>query len=479
MSERVRNLLPGVTRRTVIKSAAVGAALVGTGALGACAAGGTASSDSVSNGGGEKTADNPLGVDKSAPLEVVIFNGGYGDQYGTEHVGLYNAWAGGQVATMTSTVKIASTLQPRFAGGNPPEVIDNSGADAMPTATLVAQNQLADLTPLLDAPTIDDANVKVRDILLPGAVESGSYDGVFRQLGYVFSMWGFWYSGTLFKEKGWQPAKTWDEFLALCDKIKSSGLAPFIHTGVHTQYMSTIAETMATKHGGRDIVLGIDNLKPDGWANDSMLAAAKAIQQLHDEGYILDGAEGMDHTTSQTQWLLGKAAIIPCGSWLENEMKGKVPDGFDMVVQPTPSLTTGDAMPYPAINGGSGEPFIVGEQSKNKLGGLEYLRIMLGKDATSKFAELTGSLAAVKDAGKTLSSPSTALKSVADASAAAGENIFSLNYATWYSTLNDARKREMANLTTGRSTAEEYCAAMQKASDEVAADPKIKKYSRS
>ncbi len=55
----------------------------------------------------------------------MIFNGGYGDQYGKEHIGLYNAWAGGEVAKMTSTVKIASTLQSRFAGGNPPEVIDN------------------------------------------------------------------------------------------------------------------------------------------------------------------------------------------------------------------------------------------------------------------------------------------------------------------------------------------------------------------
>lgn len=77
-----------------------------------------------------------------------------------------------------------------------------------------------------------------------------------------------------------------------------------------------------------------------------------------------------------------------------------------------------------------------------------------------------------------MTDPSTALKSVADSSAAAGQDIFSLNYATWYSTLNDARKREMANLATGRTTADEYCAAMQKASGEVAADPKIKKYTR-
>ena len=335
------------SRRTAIKLAAASAAVFGLGGLSACATGGSGSSTTETSApAGETSADNPLGVDKAAPLDYVIFNGGYGDQYGAEHIKLYNAWAGAEVAKMTSTVKIGSTLQPRFAGGNPPDVIDNSGADQMPTATLAGQKQLADLKPLLEAPTVDDPNVKIADVLLPGAIESGSFDGVFHVMNYVFSMWGFWNSSSLFSEKGWEPAKTWDDFMALSDKIKGTGLAPFIHTGVHTQYMAVVITTMAAQHGGPDILKKVDNLEPDGWTNDSMLAAAKAWEAYAKEGYIFKGSEGIDHTTSQTEWLLGEAAIIPVGSWLENEMKGKVPDGFDMVVTPFPSLTGSDQMPF-------------------------------------------------------------------------------------------------------------------------------------
>lgn len=472
--------VPPLTRRSLIKTAAVGAALAGTGGLSACvASGGTPPPGGApSSAPGEQTADNPLGADKKLPLEVVIFNGGYGDQYGKEHVELYNAWAGGAVAKMSSTVKIASTLQTRFAGGNPPEVIDNAGADLMPTATLVADNQLADLTPLLDAPSVDDPNVKIRDILMPGAIVNGSYDGVMRQLPYVFAGWGFWYSKPLFEEKGWAPVKTWDDFLALCDKIKSTGLAPFVHTGVHTQYMDTILDTLAIKHGGVDILLNMDNLRPDGWDNESVLAAATAVRQLHDEGYIMDGAEGLDHTTSQAQWLQGRAAMIPCGSWLENEMRKQIPSGFDMVMQPVPSLTADDKLPFEALYGGPGENFIIAENAKNKLGGMQYLRLMLSNEAGAKFAELTGSLIATKTASSNLTNPTSALKSVADATKAAGDNIFSLNFAVWYSALSDARKREMANLINGRTTPDQYCAAMQKAADEVASDPKVKKFTR-
>ena len=41
---------------------------------------------------------------------------------------------------------------------------------------------LADLGELLDAPSLDDPATKVRDTLLPGIVDVGSYDGTFLSL---------------------------------------------------------------------------------------------------------------------------------------------------------------------------------------------------------------------------------------------------------------------------------------------------------
>ncbi|MGO1974232.1 MAG: N-acetylglucosamine/diacetylchitobiose ABC transporter substrate-binding protein [Propionibacteriaceae bacterium] len=484
MSEELRDLLPGVSRRTVIRSAAVGAALIGTGALSACATGGGGGGEETegpdAGGTEDKTDDNPFGVDKAKPLEIVIFDGGYGDKYGAAHAKLYNDWAGGEVAEMTSTVKIATTLQPRFSGGNPPEVIDNSGDDSMPTATLVAQKQLADLQPLLDAPSIDDPSKTIGDILLPGTVETGSYNGTMHELGYVFSMWGIWYSSTLFEDKGWEMGKTWDEFVDLSDKIKSDGsMAPFIHTGVHANYMGNILTTQAAKLAGNEVMLNIDNLATDAWTNDAMVKVAEQWEKYGKDGYILSSAEGLDHTTSQTQWLLGKAAMIPCGSWLENEMAGKGPDDFEMVVAPVPSTSAEDAMPYETIWGGSGEPFIIGEKSKNKAGGYEYMRIMLSQEATSAFADLTGNLAAVQGAGDNLKDPSSALQSVADASAAAGDNIVQTRFEVWYAPLKDALKDNVRNLLAGKASADQFCSAMQEASDQVAADDKIEKYERS
>src|SRR5690606_15569902 len=72
------------SRRHFLSLAGLGTGAV---ALGACATGGGGDDGSddgggaVAEGGGEVSDDNPFGVDPSRPVDVVIFNGGYGDQY--------------------------------------------------------------------------------------------------------------------------------------------------------------------------------------------------------------------------------------------------------------------------------------------------------------------------------------------------------------------------------------------------------------
>src|SRR5690625_4514657 len=73
----------GASRRLFLGLAGAG---TGAAALSACAAGGGGGDDEgggsgVSGGDGEVTDDNPFGVAGDAAVDVVIFNGGYGDQY--------------------------------------------------------------------------------------------------------------------------------------------------------------------------------------------------------------------------------------------------------------------------------------------------------------------------------------------------------------------------------------------------------------
>ena len=64
-----------LSRRGVLQAAATGTLAATT--LGACAMGGGGSKSSDEKG--QQSAENPLGVKEDAPLEVVIFNGGFGE----------------------------------------------------------------------------------------------------------------------------------------------------------------------------------------------------------------------------------------------------------------------------------------------------------------------------------------------------------------------------------------------------------------
>ena len=72
---------------------------------------------------------------------------------------------------------MGEVLQPRFVADTPPDVVDNTGAGRLDLATLVSSGKLSDLSELLDAPSLDDPAKKVRDTLMPGVVDEGTFDG--------------------------------------------------------------------------------------------------------------------------------------------------------------------------------------------------------------------------------------------------------------------------------------------------------------
>ncbi|HET8660437.1 MAG TPA: N-acetylglucosamine/diacetylchitobiose ABC transporter substrate-binding protein [Micromonosporaceae bacterium] len=472
--------MPEITRREVLRrAAAVGVlAAPAAGVLSACALGDQDSGGS-SQYEGKKSDTNPLGVKEDAPLEVVIFNGGFGEEYAKAHEAMYKEKYPKAEIKHSATQEIGKTLQPRFVDGTPPDVVNNSGAGQIDFNGLVSQGSLADLAELLDAPSLDVPGKKVRDTLLPGAVEVGSYDGKFLVLNYAYTVYGIWHSTKLFTEKGWQYAKTWDEHIALCRTIKAAGIAPWTYQGQHPRYMSWPVIATAIKHGGVEVALNIDNLEPNAWKSDAMKASADAWHQIVKDGFILAGSSGLDHKQAQTEWSKGKAAFVSCGSWLENEQKAVTPPGFDMAVAPTPSLGSSDKLPFEAIRGTAGEPFIVPARARNVRGGREYLRTMLSVKGAKDFTQKVSSLTVVSGAADGVQLP-FGLSSAVKALAASGSNGFNWVYQLYYRKL----ERNLVDAACGQFFSgaigpAEFLDQCQKGADQIASDASIKKYKRS
>jgi N-acetylglucosamine transport system substrate-binding protein len=467
----------GLDRRQFLQRLAAAGLLAvpGAGLLSSCATGGGGASTAAQ---GAVSGQNPLGVAADAPLDVVIFNGGYGEEYAKFHEQMYQQRYPQAQIKHTATTQIGPEMQPRFVAGNPPDVLDDTGAQKIEYAVLVNDGQVSDLAPLLDAPSYDDPNVKVRDTLLPGVIEQGTFGDKFVALNYVYETYALWYSKPLFDQHGWQVPGTWDEMMALCEQIKAAGISPFAYGGTNAaDYVLDLNLGAAIKQGGLDVVTKIDNLEPGSWNQDTVLAATQGVEEMVRKGYFMPGSEGLKHTEAQTAWVQGKAAFYVSGSWLENEMKGISPDGFTMTMAPVPVLDSGSAMPVEALRTQPAEAFLVPARAKNVNGGMEYLRMMLSKEGAAKFAELTASVPGVKGATDGVQK-TPALASLSAGLDAAGSNVFSWQFRVWYATYSQLLKTEMGNLLAGRTDARGFLSAMQAETDRLAADASVTKYHR-
>lgn len=467
-----------VNRRDLIKrAAAIGLiAVPGVAALSACASGGGEEGKPVKKG--TVTKDNPFGVNKGNALDVVVFKGGFGDEYAKQWESVYAKKWDAEVSHL-GTQEITGKLQPRFNAGNPPDLVDNSGAQSIKLDVLHKQGQLTDLTQLLDAPSVDDPAKKVRDTLIPGTAEKGFFGGRMHALNYVYTVWGLWYSGKLFEDNGWTAPETWDDFLSVMQEAKKKGIGGLAHQGKHPYYMNVVIMDLIAKTGGLDSMKAIDNLDPKAFVgNDAAERAIEAVYQIVDKDLLMPGTNGLDHVESQTKWNEGKALFIPSGSWLENEQLKATPEDFEMTFLPVPVLD-GSAMPFHALRAGAGEPFIVPAKAKNPFGGLEFMRQMLSKEWSTSFAKEVSSLSIVDGAVDDGVQLRPGIKSaIAAVDACPAEERFDYLYTEWYSEMDETIRNATAELMAKRIKPADWLKKAQAAVDKAAKDPASKKNKR-
>ncbi|OON80573.1 N-acetylglucosamine/diacetylchitobiose ABC transporter substrate-binding protein [Streptomyces tsukubensis] len=468
----------GVGRRDLIKrSAALGLIAVPTmGFLASCASGDSGSDDKTEKG--KKSDKNPLAVNDSAGLDFVLFDGGFGTEYGKDAVKLYEKAYPKAKVKFSGVEKIQSELQPRFNGGTPPDLVDNSGAEQMDMGVLVGKKQLADLTPLLDAPSFDDPAKKVRDTLRPGIVEMGQYeDDACYVFNYAYTVYGVWYSQTALDKLEVEYPETWDDMLSVCAKAKKQGIAGWTYAGKYPYYIPFSLFPFIGKIGGREVLDKIDNLEPNAWKDPAVKAGFEAYYELFKKGYILKGTPGLTHIQSQTEWTQGKALFIPNGSWVENEAIKTTPKNFQMKVGAPSSLDKSDKLPFGALWASGGEPFIVPKNAKNPDGGMEQLRIMLSEASSKNFTAKVKSLSAY-NGGTDGMKLSTALQSGVDALAKAGDNVLNPRLQDWYVELNKQKIGigVLGEMMAGRMTPAEAIKKCQSYADATAKDDSVTHY---
>ncbi len=167
-------------------------------------------------------------------------------------------------------------------------------------------------------------------------------DGKIYDLTYGGGTIGIVYNKALFEKAGIQTLpRTTDELALVCSTLLSQNIVPFCHC-VGQGYWSYLVENWYGQYEGMDYYLDTfygEASKDTFLKKDARYEILKAMEKLVPPQNVLNGSISGDHTTMQTKLLMGEAAMMVNGSWLQNEM-ASIGEVDNFLTMKTPVLSS-------------------------------------------------------------------------------------------------------------------------------------------
>ncbi|WP_310604378.1 ABC transporter substrate-binding protein [Anaerosporobacter sp.] len=197
----------------------------------------------------------------------------------------------------------------------------------------------------------------------------------------------FYYNQKMFTDNGWTVPETYDDLLALADKINGAGITPVAMDGGDGWPMAIYLTDLMVKING-DCRQIISNAVASGDFTDP--AFEKATQILADSakaGLFQTGYDSQDYGTAMNLFTNGQAAMFYMGSWessmaLNADIPEEIRSNIRAFTMPTVSGGVGTKTDIAAWYGGG---YGVSESSDNKDEAIKFLNYMYQQDKLSRY----------------------------------------------------------------------------------------------
>jgi ABC-type sugar transport system permease subunit/ABC-type glycerol-3-phosphate transport system substrate-binding protein len=389
-------------------------------------------------------------------LDVPVFDGGYGIAFYADTARRFEALRPGIKVDVYGNPRIQDQLRIRIIDGHLP---DAASAPYILWSALVGAGKMVDLRPYLDGRNWED-DARWRDTFQPGSLDTWRISGGVYGLPFVYSCWCIYYNRGLFERHGWTRPRTWDEFFALCDRIRASGIAPVSLPGTRWLYPDAVFRAAYHSLAGPPGWRGINDLEPGAWADPGVVRSAGVLRRLtRDDAQA--GWEGETAQGAELFFLQGKAAMTVTGSWFFNEMSGKIPGDLDVGVMNFPVFAEGLADPSTIQS--SSDCFFVfntGDRVRERAT-IDFLRFLTSRARAEAFVRSADAPVAVR--GVPQAAYSARMRGVAAMIAGAGDSFGMPQTMMLPPSVRRARVDETGRLMTGLVSPGEFALRMESA----------------
>ena len=299
----------------------------------------------------------------------------------------------GHTMAFVSTRDLNAVLTTRLEAGDPPDVsiLPNPGF----------MHELAENGKLVALDTILDMN-RIRKDYSRAWLDLGRYQGKLYAIFYKASSKGtIWYSPKNFKAKGYSMPKTWEEIMALSEKIASQGETPWVigaESGAATGWPLTdwIEIILLNQFGPEIYDKWVDHEIP--WTDRAIRRAFEALGRIvHSPKFVYGGQAGV----LATNFINGTYVLYttPPGAYMN--YLGGFAQGF--IKKQYPNLRPGEDyafFPFPSIDPGHAGAVTGGADlivlTKDTPGARSFIQYLSSAKAQEIWAKTGGFIASNK-----------------------------------------------------------------------------------
>lgn len=283
---------------------------------------------------------------------------------------------------------LGKLIKPALDGGQQVDIYEGDPAGLI--ATL--KDHVFKFDDLLTQPAVGMAGKSFKDSLLPSLMDwtkslsktAGIAEGYYAIPQQPYAVL-FFYNKAVYDKAGVTSApKTWDEFMAACELIKKSGVAPITFDDAYRDQF--IGGYLSSAMGSDWVDQLVKDKTGEMWKDPIIAQFAKDVVTMKDKGYFSATIAGSKYPAAQQDLVLGKSATYLNGTWLPNEVSATSGPDFKWGSFQFPTIANGNGKGGQQGLSFGAQALLMNKNSKNVPAAFELVKYLAGKKAQEGMA---------------------------------------------------------------------------------------------
>lgn len=299
-----------------------------------------------------------------------------------------------------------------------------------------------------------------------GSLEGFKKDGKLYGLPRNTDVMLFYYNEKMFEDNGWSVPQTYEELLALADKINEAGITPLAMDGGDGWPMAIYLTDLMVKINGDCSKIVSDAIANGDFSNPVFAKATELLADSAKAGLFQTGYDSQDYGTAMNLFTNGQAAMFYMGSWeasmaLNEDIPEEIRNNIRVFTMPTVEGGVGKNTDIAAWNGGG---YAVSADSEVKEEAVKFLNYMYQPDKLSKYGWENGVGMSAQDQSAYMTGNETELQLqildiVNKATSVSGTPVNDCGPSTFKTTIES----EIQSVSNGYESVEDFLMSLGKA----------------